>query len=284
LIQSSIIIRSKNEEDSIGKTLESLLNQDADHPPEIILVDSGSTDKTLDIAGAYNVKICSILPEEFTYGYALNFGIRESAGDIICLLSAHCIPTSGQWLSELIRPIKDGSAHATFGRQVPVKGMNPFEEVSLNKHFPANDKKSGRVPFSNANCAFVRKMWQEMAFDETLPAWEDYLWYIHLKDRYLFQYCPEAAVSHTHPFSFRSIVQRTYNDGRAFRIIRDKYGIDLFNSLYPGLKAKLRMLVNDVITHVTFFTEKGYKKYIPLIPVVRAYSYFIYWKGYRSVR
>jgi len=283
MFQLSIIIRTKNEEDFIGKTLFSVFHQKGDYPFEVIIIDSGSTDRTLDIAGTYEVKILNISPEEFTYGYALNYGIRESAGEIICLLSAHCIPADEQWLSEMIKPITDGTAHATYGRQIPVKGVNPFEEVSLNKHFPETDIKDGRVPFSNANCAFIRKMWEKVHFDETLTSWEDYLWYMLLKDTCTFKYCPEAVVSHTHPFSFSSIVQRRYNDGRAFRIMKDKYGIDVFEDLYQGVSAKIGMFIKDMISHVRFFRKNGYKKYILLIPVIRIYSYFTYWKGFKSV-
>ncbi len=284
MLQISIIIRTKNEENFIGKTLQSLFNQKVEYPFEVIVVDSGSTDSTLNIVRKYDVKIMNILPEQFTYGFSLNHGIGESSGKIICSLSAHCIPTSEQWLLELIRPITDGTAHATYGRQVPVKGVNPFEEVSLSKHFPENEKKTGRVPFSNANCAFMKKMWEKIKFDEMLPSWEDYLWYILLKDTYLFKYCPEAAVYHTHPFLIRTIVKRTYNDGKAFRILKEKYGIDVLNDTCPGIMSKIKIIIGDLMNHVTFFCKKGYKKHILLIPVVRLYAYFVYWKGYKSVR
>lgn len=280
----SIIIRTKNEENSIGKTLQSLFNQKVEYPFEVIVVDSGSTDRTLDIVKKYDVKIMNILPEQFTYGFSLNHGIKESSGQIVCSLSAHCIPASEQWLLELIRPITDGTAHATYGRQVPVKGVNPFEEVSLSKHFPENEKKTGRVPFSNANCAFIKKMWEKLKFDKTLSSWEDYLWYIFLKDKYIFKYCPNAAVYHTHPFSIRTIVKHTYNDGKAFRILKDKYGIDVLNDTCPGIMSKIKIIIGDLINHVTFFCKKGYKKHILLIPLVRLYAYFVYWKGYKSVR
>ncbi len=284
MLKLSIIIRTKNEEDYIGKTLCGIFHQKGDCPFEVIIIDSGSTDRTLEIAGTYEVKILNISQEEFTYGYALNHGIRESAGEIICLLSAHCIPADEQWLSEMIKPITDGTAHATYGRQIPVKGVNPFEEVSLNRHFPETDKKDGRVPFSNANCAFIRKMWEKVHFDEALTSWEDYLWYMLLKDTCIFKYCPEAVVFHTHPFSFRNIVQRRYNDGKAFGIIKDKYGIRVFEDLYPGIRAKIGMVVGDMVSHVRFFGKNGYGKYILLLPVVRVFAYITYWKGYKSVK
>jgi glycosyltransferase involved in cell wall biosynthesis len=284
MVQLSIIIRTKNEEDFIGKTLDGIFHQKGDYPFEVIIIDSGSTDRTLEIAGRYKVKILNISQEKFTYGYSLNYGIGKSAGEIICLLSAHCIPADEQWLSEMIKPITDGTAHATYGRQIPVKGVNPFEEVSLNKHFPETDIKDGRVPFSNANCAFFRKMWEELHFDETLTSWEDYLWYWLQKKKFTFQYCPKATVYHTHPFSIRAIVKRTYNDGKAFGILKDKYGVDVLNDTCPNIIAKTKVIVKDLINHVTFLNENGYRKYILLIPVVRLYAYFAYLKGYISAR
>ncbi|MEW6053868.1 MAG: glycosyltransferase [Nitrospirota bacterium] len=280
--QISIIIRTKNEEDSVGMTLQGIFRQKGDLSPEVLVIDSGSTDRTLEIAGTYPVKIITIPPSDFTYGHALNRGIRESSGKIACLLSAHSVPEGTEWLAELVKPITGGTAHATYGRQIPVKGVNPFEEVSLSRHFPETERAAGRVPFSNANCAFLRQMWEKVQFDEKLTSWEDYLWYILLKDSYTFRYCPRAAVSHSHPFSVRDIVQRRYNDGMAFRMIKDTYGIDVVEDLYPGMTAKLRMFLSDMASHAVFFSKKGYKKYILLIPVVRICAYFTYWRGFRS--
>jgi len=68
-----------------------------------------------------------IAEKEFTYGYALNYGIERVRVSIICCLSAHCIPCNDSWLYHLTTPIIEGIAHATFGKQVPRQGINPFE-------------------------------------------------------------------------------------------------------------------------------------------------------------
>ena len=279
----SIVIRAKNEEKRIGKTLEIAASQKMDVPYEIIIVDSGSTDNTREIAGRYTSRIFSIPPESFTFGYALNYGIERAAGRIIVNLSAHCLPVDDYWLARLVSPILKGKADAAYGRQVPVKGMNPFEEVSLYKHFDG-EKKSGRVPFSNANCAFLRKMWEEVRFEEKIPSWEDYLWFLHLKDRYSFKYCPEAAVYHTHSFSLRAIVRRAYNDGRAFSIFKREHDIDLLEDACPGLKNKAKLFLDDLRDHARFFQKEGYARYIFFIPFVRSCAYMAYWSGYRSVK
>lgn len=282
--QISIVIRTKNEEASIGETLQVLFNQKQAPPFEIILVDSSSTDRTLAIAGGYPIKIITIPAERFTYGYSLNCGIASARGEIICSLSAHCTPVGDTWLKELVGPILSGTAHAIYGRQVPIEGINPFEEVSLWKHFPEQEKKDGRVPFSNANCAFLKHIWLKQPFDEELPSWEDYLWYLLLKDKYFFQYNTRAAVYHTHPFSLKRATLYAYRDGKTFRILKDKYGIDVINEFCPSVRSKVKTLIDDLKMHVRYFRMRGYRKKMPLIPVIRLSKYLAYWRGYRALR
>lgn len=280
----SIIIRCKNEEEAIDATLQRIFEQNIDFPYEVIAVDSGSTDETPEIISKYPVRLLRIPPGSFTFGYALNYGIEKAKGDIIVNISAHCIPVNTDWLRELVAPIAGMEADATFGRQLPVKGLNPFEEVSLIKHYPQEGKKSGRVPFSNANCAFSKRIWEEQRFDEELPSWEDYLWYILVKDKYRFTYCPKGAVFHTHPFSLKAVTQRKYIDGRAFNLIKKKYGIDVVEGLHPGIGEKTVFFLGDLKNHLNVFVREGYLKYIPLLPLVKFLSYRSYIKGLRSLK
>jgi glycosyltransferase involved in cell wall biosynthesis len=277
----SIVIRCKNEEQFIGATLEKIFAQDISVSYEVLLIDSGSTDNTLEIARRYPVSIFSIPSESFTFGYALNYGIERAKGSIICLLSAHCMPADDRWLYELISPIIGDNADATYGCQLPIRGINPFEEVSLSRHFPEEGKASGRVPFSNANCAFLKAMWLAVKFDEQLPSWEDYLWYHLLQKEYVFVYTARAAVYHTHRFSLKKTGQRAFRDGRAFRMFKERYHIDLVNDTCPTVLSKFQTAIGNLSVHVRYFQRKGYAKYIPIIPFVILYTYVAYWRGYR---
>src|SRR4030067_158290 len=78
-ITVSILIRAKNEEKYIGKVLDAVFNQTYKNI-EVIVVDSGSTDKTLEIARKYPVNIYEIKPEDFTWGYSLNYGFLRAKG------------------------------------------------------------------------------------------------------------------------------------------------------------------------------------------------------------
>jgi glycosyltransferase involved in cell wall biosynthesis len=277
----SIIIRARNEECAIAQALEAISCQTSVRPHEVILVDSGSTDNTVEVARRFGIMIVHIRPEEFSYGYALNYGIRHSSGDIVCSLSAHCTPCSREWLAELTVPIRQRTAHATYGRQVPVKGVNPFEELFLERRFPEGEYLSGRVPFSNANCAFVRRMWEEVQFDEKIPSWEDYLWYLKTKDSFLFRYAPRAAVTHSHPFSFARLMHIALQDGKAFRYLKEHRGVNIFDETGSGA-GKLRYAAEDVLRHALFFLRQGYYGSLLMLPLVKLYSYFNYLRGYHA--
>jgi glycosyltransferase involved in cell wall biosynthesis len=85
---ASIIIRAKNEEALVGEVLTAVYEQTF-RDFEVILVDSGSTDRTVEIARTFPIKIVEIRPEEFTYGRALNIGCKAAQGQFLVFVSAH---------------------------------------------------------------------------------------------------------------------------------------------------------------------------------------------------
>ena len=87
----SIIIRAYNEEKHIGKLMDGISQQsgDAFRELEVLLVDSGSTDKTREIAKGKGARIVHIKKEEFSFGRALNIGCKAAGGDVLLLSLIH---------------------------------------------------------------------------------------------------------------------------------------------------------------------------------------------------
>src|SRR5689334_21224164 len=85
-MQLSVVIITFNEEANIGRTLASVQPLVADGKGEIVIVDSGSTDRTVEIAKSYGAKVFS----EPWKGYAAqkNSAIDKATGDWVLSLDA----------------------------------------------------------------------------------------------------------------------------------------------------------------------------------------------------
>jgi rhamnosyltransferase len=128
-MEASIVIRTKNEAALLRQTLRSIHAQHSEGF-EVIVVDSGSTDNTVDIVREFSdIKLIEIPPHRFTYGRALNIGITESAGHIVVFLSGHAIPSGAGWLTNLLRHFDDPRVAAVYGRQLPHQNAFPCESA-----------------------------------------------------------------------------------------------------------------------------------------------------------
>src|SRR5579884_2024710 len=155
----SIVLRSKNEKEYIAEVLGGLLAQDDVEEFEILVIDSGSSDGTQDIIRRFPVRMKEIAADRFSFGYALNLGSELAQGRIVVYVSAHCTPTTHDWLRRLVDPLRwDRTLVATYGRQQPRRGVNPFEEWGLREAFPSDRNREPKAVFSNANCAIWRKV------------------------------------------------------------------------------------------------------------------------------
>lgn len=85
-MQLSVVIIAFNEEANIGRTLESVQPLVADGKGEIIVVDSGSTDRTVEIAKSFGAKV--FVEEWKGFAAQKNSAIQKAAGDWILSLDA----------------------------------------------------------------------------------------------------------------------------------------------------------------------------------------------------
>ena len=115
-VETSIIIRTLNEARHLEKLLKGIHEQNY-HDWEIILVDSGSTDGSLEIAARHGARIFHIPQPEFTFGRSLNLGCREAAGRYLVFASGHVWPITNNWLRNMTKPFVEDSVGMVFGRQ-----------------------------------------------------------------------------------------------------------------------------------------------------------------------
>src|SRR6266566_1085649 len=86
--ETTILIRAFNEERWLPEVLKAIDAQSY-RDFEVLLVDSGSVDRTRDIVAASGGRVVRLRSDDFTFGHSLNVGIHEARGRFIAILSAH---------------------------------------------------------------------------------------------------------------------------------------------------------------------------------------------------
>jgi glycosyltransferase involved in cell wall biosynthesis len=235
----SIVIRACNEEKHIAQLLEGIARQSV-KDVEIILVDSGSTDRTLEIASQYPVRVVHIQPEDFTFGFSLNRGVAQSHGDLIVIASAHVYPVYPDWLECLLAPFDDPQVALTYGKQRG-NSFNKFSEQQIFNHwYPDVSQPHQTHPFcNNANAAIRRSIWNDHHYDETLPGLEDLEWAHRIMAQgHAISYVAEAEVVHIHEETPHAVYNRYRREAMAFKHLfpQEHYRLwDLFHNLTSNI-------------------------------------------------
>jgi len=216
----SVIIRAFNEEKHISRLLTGITQQTL-KDVEIILVDSGSTDHTVEIALRYPVKVVHIQPNEFTFGRSLNRGIAAAQSEYVVIASAHVYPVYPDWLETLIEPFSEQTCALTYGKQRGCSTTQFSEHQIFSTWFAEQSCRRQFHPFcNNANAAIRRSLWQKHPYDETLPALEDLAWAKWALDQGLgIAYVSEAEIIHVHNERPRGVYNRYRREGMAFKQI-----------------------------------------------------------------
>lgn len=217
----SIVIRAYNEQEHIGRLLSGI-EQQTGVEVDTILVDSGSTDRTVDISRGFAVRIIEIDPLEFTFGRSLNLGCSEAKNEFIVLASAHVYPVYPDWLERLLEPFQHPQVALTYGRQRG-NGSSKFSEHQIfAKLFPAQSSLHQAHPFcNNANAAIRRDLWKHRKYDEDLPGLEDLEWAAWAIDEgHELAYVAKAEVIHVHNETPRQVYNRYRREAIGLKRIR----------------------------------------------------------------
>ena len=271
----SIVIRALNEEKWLGDAISSCKMQViGDENVEIVLVDSGSTDRTLEIAEEAGCRIVKIKKSDFTFGRSLNYGCEAATGDYLVFISAHCVPAHEHRLGNLIEPLRKGKAEYVYGRQIGHEVTRFSEHQIFAQYFPSHDKCPQDDFFiNNANSAIRKDQWTRYKFDENVTGLEDMvLGKAITEDGGKIAYIADAPVFHIHEETLEQTKRRYYREALTLREIMPEVQVHFSDFLRYYFAA----IFHDISKAIS------QRKFLSVVGEIVAFRWMQYWGTYRG--
>jgi rhamnosyltransferase len=221
----SIVIPVKNGGTGLERCLASIAAQRGEDEVEVVIVDSGSRDGSVEVARRSGATVHEIKPADFSHGASRNIGAGLSRGEWLVFISQDAFPVDDDWLRRLIAPMREDSTVAgVYGRQLPHEGARPPEIYFLGFLYGAQARRqtardAGELSmdttlFSNVNAAIRRSLWEKYPFVEDIIMSEDQDWSRRvLLAGYAIVYEPAAAVRHSHNYTLVAALRRFFDSG-----------------------------------------------------------------------
>ncbi|MGE0825144.1 MAG: glycosyltransferase [Candidatus Binatia bacterium] len=214
----SVLIPTKNGATYLAEVLSAIHQQRGDFRLcEIIAVDSGSHDTTLQILQQHGVTIIQIPPQEFGHGKTRNLLASRAQGEALVFLTQDATPANDRWLHNLLAPLyTDDTIVGVYSRQQPRQHCHPMEwhriveyefQGQLESRVHAlSAEQSGEQNrylsrfFANSSSVIRRAVWEQIPFPDVAFA-EDQAWADRvLKAGYKTAYAADSLVVHSHGY------------------------------------------------------------------------------------
>jgi rhamnosyltransferase len=290
----SVIIPVKNGEATIGNCLNALFKQTIASQIEIIIIDSGSTDDTLNILKGYNVRLLSIDPSTFNHGLTRNLGVQHAQGEFLYFTVQDACLSTNDALENMVRHFTDEQVAGVCGNQGtphdkdknPVYWYKPISAPTVNRYqFKSPEEfeklspenKSLACGWDNVNALYRKKVLLEIPFVDTVFA-EDLIW---AKNALLKGHCiikdSSIVTWHYHHRSFK------YEFKVAITVAYYRYKEFLLIPVYPSVLLKLMQIGNRLLKEKTISMKEKIYWFFHNIGIVAA-DYKAAFKARQSIK
>jgi len=234
----SMIMPVKNAAERLREILPRILRQQTRDSIEIVAVDSGSSDETIEVLRQASATVVSIDPLAFNHGLTRNLGARHARGQVFVFLNKNTTPADDHWLANLVAPLDgDGRLAAVCSRVLPgpdadrltyKDGINDLSASPQRRVRAITDPDEYRgmphyqlrefINFHTVGTAIRPQVLKQIPFREVETIGEDILWAKEvLEAGHKLQHEPSSVVLHSHNFSPFEFLQLNVDDGIANR-------------------------------------------------------------------
>jgi glycosyltransferase involved in cell wall biosynthesis len=229
MVQASIILLTKNGLPLLEESLSAIFAQKSDRSFEVLAIDSGSSDGTLELLKRYPIRVEQIPAAEFNFGATRGMGYDLAQGQILVALSQDAVPADDRWLDKLVAPFDDPTVAAVRGGQAlpPSGGFFYWERAGRFYFTRPSVRWRARYGFgfSNVNSAIRKEVWEQNRIERAEMA-EDRLLQKMWAERHLkIVLALDATVYHSHHYHLQSLALRSENEGLGLRLCGQEYSL-----------------------------------------------------------
>ncbi len=238
-VHASIVVPTLNGGSHFKDLVRVLNSQKAPWDYEVVIIDSESTDDTLnDAKGIQNVMLETIRKQEFNHGATRNLAASRSRGSYIAYLTQDALPTSEYWLFDLVSCLQHhDDAAGVFGKHYARPNASAYTKRDLTHFFSgfdagpvamSKDTEPSRLPsgeqrlqylyyYSDNNSCMRRSVWEQVPYPEAEYG-EDQLWARTIIEKgYKKVYSRHGAVYHSHDYDEKQTFERSAVEARFFK-------------------------------------------------------------------
>jgi rhamnosyltransferase len=228
----SVVIPTFDAGPGFGELLRRLDAQEGDFEREVIVVDSGSTDGTAQLAARHGAILHNVSKSSFDHGATRDLGISLSSGEYVALTVQDAVPLDERWLAAMVENLQsDDRIAAVYGRHVPRPDAGVMTRALVGNLAVADPKRREQeIPdtaqylslppaqrrriaaFDNVSSCLRRSVWEKFPFGEAYFA-EDLRWGKKVVEAgYTIVYEPRSVVVHSHERGALYDLRRHYVD------------------------------------------------------------------------
>ncbi|WP_244265897.1 glycosyltransferase family 2 protein [Acidovorax radicis] len=258
-----MLIPVKNGGPLLGEVLDAVLAQQTPWPFEVIVVDSGSSDGSVECARGRGIHVESIPASEFGHGRTRNLMASMAKGQFLVFITQDARPASPQWLANMVQGCDiDPSVAGAFGPHRAHPQARHVTHCELSQHFAGFGDKLSVVRledrtrfandpgyrqwlhfFSSNNSCIRRSVWEQLPLPEVAFA-EDQTWALRaIEAGHAKAFVPDAVVYHSHDFGVWETLQRNFDEARSFNLY---FGYRIQDSLLQALRSGMYLAKRDL--------------------------------------
>ncbi|MGI8593983.1 MAG: methyltransferase domain-containing protein [Solirubrobacteraceae bacterium] len=218
----SVVIPVKDGERFLDEVLAAVARE---RPDEVLVIDSGSCDRSVEIALKHGARVDAIAPESFGHGKTRSLGVDLTEGELVCFLTQDATPVEG-WLSAY-RAVFDSSPPdlgAAYGPHLPRPETSPMIARELEEFFAGFSAdgvvvhEQGDPAFlSNVNACYRRSCLSEIGFRDVAYSEDQAFGEDMLAAGWRKAFVPGAAVLHAHDYGLLGFMRRYFDEYRGLR-------------------------------------------------------------------